>query len=146
MRRLCRWHDPLFAHKTAIVAAPAFDLTPAAVEKRGDPAMTRTWKRAVEHGADALGEMLIDMAGGTANYTYEDLASVALTSGLQALTDDEPDLVRVDVVAAAIYAKLHDVGQAPWESLTSTERAFWLDLGRTAISASDSSLVAQTKF
>lgn len=107
--------------------------------------MTRAWKRAVEDGADALGEMLIEMAGGTSDYSHEDLASAALTAGLEALTDDEPDLVRVDAVAEVIYAKLHEIGQAPWESLTPIERAFWLDLGRAATAAADASLLAQVK-
>jgi hypothetical protein len=105
--------------------------------------MTRAWKRAVEDSADALGEMLIEMAGGTSDYTHEDLASAALAAGLQSLTDDEPDLARVDAVAEVIYAKLHEIGQAPWESLTPTERAFWLDLGRAATEAADASLLAQ---
>ena len=104
--------------------------------------MTRAWKRAVEDSADALGEMLIEMASGAADYRHEDLASAALTAGLQALTDDEPDLARVDAVAELIYAKLHEIGQAPWDSLTPTERAFWLDLGHAATKAADASLLA----
>lgn len=104
--------------------------------------MTRAWKRAVEDSADALGEMLIEMASGAADYRHEDLASAALTAGLQALTDDEPELARVDAVAEVIYAKLHEIGQAPWDSLTPTERAFWLDLGRAATKAADASLLA----
>ena len=105
--------------------------------------MTRAWKRAVEEGSDALGEMLVEMAGGGAECSHEDLASAALTAGIQALTDDEPDLARVDAVAAVIYAKLHEIEQAPWESLTPTERAFWLDLGRAATKAADASLPTQ---
>lgn len=107
--------------------------------------MTRAWKRAVEDSADALGEMLIEMAGGTANYSHEDLASAALGAGLQALTDDEPDLARIEAVAQVIYAKLHEVEQAPWETLTPTEQAFWLDLARAAMQASDASLLAQAE-
>lgn len=107
--------------------------------------MTRAWNRAVEDSADALGEMLIDMAGGTADYAHEDLAAAALGAGLQALTDDEPDLPRVDAVAEVIYAKLHEVEQASWQSLTPTEQAFWRDLARAAIQASDASLLAQAK-
>lgn len=105
--------------------------------------MSRAWKRAVEDSADTLGEMLIEMASGATEYSHEDLASAALSSGLQALTDDEPDLARVEAVAAVIYAKLHDMGQAPWEALTEAERAFWLDLGRAATEAADASLRAQ---
>ena len=106
--------------------------------------MMRAWKRAVEDSADALGEMLIEMASGPSDYSHEDLASAALTAGLQALTDDEPDLVRVDAVAQVIYAKLHEVEHAPWESLTPTEQAFWLDLGRAATKAADASLLAKS--
>ena len=107
--------------------------------------MTRAWKRAVEDSADALGEMLIEMAGGTGDYSPEDLASAALGAGLQALTDDEPDLSRIEAVAQVIYAKLHEVEQAPWETLTPTEQAFWLDLARAATQASDASLLAQAE-
>jgi hypothetical protein len=105
--------------------------------------MTRAWKRAVEDGADALGEMLIAIAAGEADYSHEDLASAALAAGLQALTEDEPALARVDAVAAVIYDKLHDGEKAPWPSLTPTERAFWLDLARAATRAADESLLVQ---
>src|SRR5512134_4175869 len=105
--------------------------------------MTRAWDRAVEDGADALGEMLIEMAGGTADYSHEDLASAALGAGLQALTDDEPELSRIDAVAQVIYAKLHEAEQAPWQLLTPTEQAFWLDLARAATRDSDASLLTQ---
>jgi hypothetical protein len=107
--------------------------------------MTRVWKRAVEDSADALGEMLIEMAGGGADSSYEDLAAAALSAGLQALTEDEPDLLRVEAVAQVIYAKLHETEQAPWQLLTPTEQAFWLDLARAAIQASDASLLAQAE-
>lgn len=105
--------------------------------------MIRAWKRAVEESADILGEMLIEMASSGTEYSHEDLSSAVLTVGFQALTDDEPDLDRVDAVAAVIYAKLHESGQAPWQSLAPTERAFWLELGRTATKAADASLLVQ---
>jgi hypothetical protein len=107
--------------------------------------MTRAWNRAVEDSADALGEMLIEMAAGTADYTHEDLASAALGAGLQALTDDDPELSRIEAVAQVIYAKLHEAEQAPWQLLTPTEQAFWLDIARAAIQTSDASLLAQAE-
>src|SRR5512134_1935782 len=107
--------------------------------------MTQAWNRAVEDSADALGEMLIEMAEGTADYSHEDLASTALSAGLQALTEDEPDLSRIDAVAQVIYAKLHEAEQAPWRLLTPTEQAFWLDIARAATQASDASLLTQAE-
>jgi hypothetical protein len=48
-------------------------------------------------------------------------------------------------VAQVIYAKLHEAEQAPWQLLTPTEQAFWLDIARAAIQTSDASLLAQAE-
>lgn len=110
--------------------------------------MSNAWTRAVEEGADALGEMLIEMAGGEADYTNEDLAAAALDSGLHSLLGDEPDLDRVAATARVLHQRLHEADKQDkqgWDSLTATERAFWLDLARAAVAASDAALLLQTR-
>ena len=40
-------------------------------------------------------------------------------------------------MAGVVYEKLHDPKQNKWASLLEPEKSFWLDIARTAISASD---------
>ena len=46
-------------------------------------------------------------------------------------------------MAGAVYEKLHDPKQSKWASLLEPEKSFWLNIARTAISASDKQLLRE---
>jgi hypothetical protein len=103
--------------------------------------MTEVWTRAVEVAADTLGEMLLESAAGDAVSSYEKLAAAVLKAGLSTVRDWGPSEARTAAVAAAIHEKLHGKAGAAWSALTSPEKAFWLDMAREAIAASDQALL-----
>jgi hypothetical protein len=103
-----------------------------------------TWTHAVESAADALGEMLIELAEGRGDHSNEDIAAAVLTTGLAALLEADPASDRLETVASVLYAKLHDGGEQSWTSLTQIEKGFWLDLAGAAIEASDAALLRET--
>ena len=91
--------------------------------------MDGTWMLAVETAADALGEMLIEIAEGRGDHSNEDIAAAVLTTGLSAMLGSDPAPDRLEDVASVLYAKLHDGGEHSWGSLTRIgEKGFWLDL------------------
>jgi hypothetical protein len=103
--------------------------------------MTATWMLAVETAADALGEMLIEIAEGRGDHSNEDIAAAVLTKGLTALLGTDPAADRLEEVASVLHAKLHDGREESWTSLTHIEKGFWLDLAGAAVRASDASLL-----
>jgi len=105
--------------------------------------MTTTWTTAVEQAADALGEMLVEMAGEGTEYSYEDIAAAALDTGLKTLLGDEPGAERVEHAAKVIYEKLHDAEKPKWDAINAIERDFWLDIARAAVRASDAAFLKQ---
>jgi hypothetical protein len=107
--------------------------------------MTTTWTTAVEQAADALGEMLVEMASEAAEYTHEDIAAAALETGLRTLLGDEPRAERVEHAARVIHEKLHDAEKQGWDAINAIERDFWLDIARAAIRASDAALLRETE-
>lgn len=102
--------------------------------------MTSPWDAAIQVAADTLGEMLVAMADGQAEYANEDLAAAVLKTGLATLLDGGPGAERTAEAAGVLYAKLHDAADQAWESLPQIEKAFWLDLARAALRASDQTL------
>ena len=107
--------------------------------------MTTTWTTAVEQAADALGEMLVEMASERAEYTHEEIAAAALQAGLRTLLGDEPDAKRVGEAARVIYEKLHDADKPKWDAINVIERDFWLNIARFAIRASDAALLREAE-
>jgi hypothetical protein len=99
---------------------------------------------AVETAADALGEMLIEIAEGRGDHSNEDIAAAVLTTGLTTLLGSDPAADRLEEVASVLHAKLHDGGEQSWTSLTHIERGFWLDLAGAAVRASDAALLRET--
>ena len=106
--------------------------------------MNGTWMVAVESAADALGEMLIEIAEGRGDHSNEDIAAAVLTSGLTTMLGSDPSSERLEEVASVLYAKLHNGGEHSWGSLTRIEKGFWLDLSDGAIRASDAALLRET--
>jgi hypothetical protein len=106
--------------------------------------MNGIWMQAVETAADALGEMLIEVAEGRGDHSNEDIAAAVLTTGLAALLGGDPAPERLEEVASVLYAKLHDGGEHSWGSLTRIEQGFWFDLADGAIRASDAALLRET--
>jgi hypothetical protein len=109
----------------------------------GGARMTMNWTTAVEQAADALGEMLVEMASGGAEYTHEDIAAAALATGLRTLLGDQPGAERVEHAAKAIYEKLHDADKQKWDAINTIERDFWLDIALAAVRASDAALLRE---
>jgi len=107
--------------------------------------MTAIWTTAVEQAADALGEMLVEMASEGAEYTHEEIAAAALATGLKTLLGDEPDAKRVGEAARVIYEKLHDADKPKWEPINAIEQDFWLDIACAAIRASDAALLREAE-
>lgn len=103
--------------------------------------MNAAWMQAVENAADALGEMLIEIAEGRGDHSNEDIAAAVLTTGLSAMLGGDPAPDRLEEVAQVLYAKLHDGGEHSWGSLSRIEKGFWLDLAEGAVRASDSALL-----
>jgi hypothetical protein len=111
----------------------------------GSAQMTTTWTTAVEQAADALGEMLVEMASEGTEYTHEDIAAAALATGLKTLLGGEPGAERGEHAAKVIYEKLHDADKPKWDALNAIERDFWLDIARAAIRVSDAALVQEAE-
>ena len=105
--------------------------------------MKKAWNKAVEEAADTIGEMLVESAEGGYQHAYEDIAGAALEAGISIALRQEPSDSRIERVAGAIYEKLHDPKQSTWASLLEPEKSFWLDIARTAISASDKQLLRE---
>ena len=92
--------------------------------------MDGTWMLAVETAADALGEMLIEVAEGRGDHSNEDMAAAVLSTGLSAMLGSDPSPDRLEDVASVLYAKLHDGGEHSWGSLTRIEKGFGWTLPR----------------
>ncbi len=107
--------------------------------------MNEKWRTAVDDAADTIGEMLIEVAGGQASYSHEDIANAALGAGVTTLLGEAPDSVRVDAAARALYEALHDEKRLKWETVNAVEKPFWLDIARAVISASDVALLDRIK-
>ena len=105
--------------------------------------MKKAWTKAVEEAADTIGEMLVESAEGGYQHSYEDIAGAALEAGISIALRQEPSDSRVESVAGDVYEQLHDPKQGTWASLLGPEKSFWLDIARTAISASDKQLLRE---
>ncbi len=105
--------------------------------------MKKAWTKAVEEAADTIGEMLVESAEGGYQHSFEDIAGAALKAGISIALRQEPSDSRVESVAGAVYEKLHDPKQGTWASLLGPEKSFWLNIARTAISASDKQLLRE---
>ncbi|MCW5699224.1 MAG: hypothetical protein KIT00_05230 [Rhodospirillales bacterium] len=103
--------------------------------------MSERWKAAVEDAADALGELLLEVAGGGVEYTHDDIAPIVLRAGLATLLVDGPTSSRIDAASRVIYDKLHDSEAKEWSSLSAIEKSFWRDIARAAIAAADAALL-----
>jgi len=103
--------------------------------------MSGAGKRAIEDAADRLGEMLLETAEGSAEYSYEDLAAATIEAGLRSVCGQAPSGTRVEAVAAVPQAKLHGAAGAVWAGLSAPEKEFWFDIARAAIAASDGALL-----
>ena len=79
----------------------------------------KTARQAVEDAADALGEALLK--------AQDDLSAL----GTEGLAD------RVQRVAAAIYAAMHDTDDEAFHQLDAGQQAFWHKIARKAVSAAD---------
>lgn len=99
--------------------------------------MNKTWNTAVDDAADTIGEMLIELAGGEAAYSHDDIASAALGAGIAVLLGDEPDPSRVEAAARALYEALHNEKRLQWNAAKAIEKPFWRDIARAVIRASD---------
>lgn len=104
---------------------------------REDPAQV-----AVQDAADAIGEGLLKVAG---TGDTDAIARAALVAGLQALTRYEPSPARVDKVAAAIYAAMHDTERAAWSDLDAGQQRFWQQIAAAAIQASDRGALSEIR-
>ena len=88
--------------------------------------MTASWMLAVETAADALGEMLIEIAEGRGDHSNEDIAAAVLTTGLTNLLGRDPAADRLEEVASVLHAKLHYGGEQSWTSLTQVGDFGWI--------------------
>ena len=107
--------------------------------------MTDAWTTAVEQAADALGQLLVEMASEGTEYTHEDIATATLDTGLKILLGEGPGAKRVEHAARVIYEKLHDAEKPKWDAINAIERDFWLDIARASIRASDAALLWETE-
>ena len=107
--------------------------------------MSKQWNTAVDETADTIGEMLIELAGGKASYSHEDIADAALRTGITALVGEDPAAERVQDAARTLYEALHDEKRLKWETANAIEKPFWLDIARAMIRASDSALLRETE-
>lgn len=105
--------------------------------------MPGKWDTTVQVTADALGEMLVTMANGEAEYSNEDIAAAVLKTGLTTLLDDGPGAERTEAAAGVLYARLHDAEDRAWAALPQIEKVFWMDLATAALQASDKALLRQ---
>lgn len=105
--------------------------------------MSTKWNTAVDDAADTIGEMLIELAGGNASYSHEDIASAALHSGITVLLGEDPEPARVEKAARALYETLHDEKRLKWETANAIEKPFWLDIARAMIRAADAALLEE---
>ena len=105
--------------------------------------MTDAWTKALEQSADVLGEMLVDLANGEADYSHEDIAAAALNAGLGVILQDSPSEHRIEEGARAIYSALHDQTGGDWASLAAIEKPFWRDIGRAAVRATDRAVLEE---
>jgi hypothetical protein len=96
-----------------------------------------TARQAVEDAADALGEALLKAQDDPSAFGTEGLARTALSAGLRSLAEHGADEDRVQRVAAAIYAAMHDTDVEAFKALDAGQQAFWQKIARKAASAAD---------
>ena len=97
----------------------------------------KTARQAVEDAADALGEALLKAQDDPSALGTEGLARTTLTTGLRSLAAHEAGEDRVQRVAAAIYAAMHDTDDEAFQQLDAGQQAFWHKIARKAVSAAD---------
>lgn len=105
--------------------------------------VNKKWNTAVDEAADTIGEMLIELAGGEATYSHDDIADAALASGIAVLLGEGPDPSRTEAAARALYEALHDEKRLTWDTVNAIEKPFWLDIARAVIGAADTALLDQ---
>jgi hypothetical protein len=96
-----------------------------------------TARQAVEDAADALGEALVKAQDDPNALGTEGLARTTLRAGLRSLASREAGGARVQRVAAAIYAAMHDTDRASFDALDRGQQAFWHRIAREVVSAAD---------
>jgi|GEM_PF-1472205 hypothetical protein len=94
------------------------------------------WQRAVEDGADALGDMMIELADGRAEHTPDDMAAAVLALGIGRLATEPPEPARVTAAAKALFHALHGV-EADWPAAEPAQRRFLEDTARAMLAAAD---------
>jgi hypothetical protein len=94
-------------------------------------------RQAVEDAADALGEALIRAEDDPSALGPEGLARTTLLAGLRSLASHEAGESRVQRVAAAIYAAMHETDSAAFKALDAGQQAFWHRIARSAVTAAD---------
>lgn len=97
----------------------------------------KTARQAVEDAADALGEALLKAQDDPSALGTEGLARTTLIAGLRSLAEHETGDDRVQRVAAAIYAAMHDTNADAFNALDSGQQAFWQKIARKAVTAAD---------
>lgn len=102
----------------------------------------KTARQAVEDAADALGEALVKAQDDPSALGTEGLARITLTAGLRSLAEHDAGEDRVQRVAAAIYAGMHDTDADAFQQLDAGQQAFWHKIARKAVSAADETAAA----
>jgi len=97
----------------------------------------QTARQAVEDAADALGEALLKAQDDPSALGTEGLARTTLSAGLRSLAEHDPGDDRVQRIAAAIYAAMHDTDADAFHALDAGQQAFWQKIARKAASAAD---------
>ena len=97
----------------------------------------KTARQAVEDAADALGEALLKAQDDPSALGTEGLARTTLSAGLRSLAEHDVSEDRVQRVAAAIYAAMHDTDAEAFKALDAGQQAFWQKIARKAVTASD---------
>jgi hypothetical protein len=102
----------------------------------------KTARQAVEDAADALGEALLKAEDDPSALGTEGLARTTLRAGLHSLAGHEAGDDRVQQVAAAIYAAMHDTDAEAFKALDAGQQAFWQKIARKAVTAADETAAA----
>ena len=94
------------------------------------------WRRAVEDGADALGDMMVELADGRAEHTPDDMAAAVLALGIGRLATERPAAARVTAAATALFRALNGA-EADWTAAEPEQRRFLEDTARAMLAAAD---------
>ncbi|MBK1670322.1 hypothetical protein CKO28_20060 [Rhodovibrio sodomensis] len=101
-----------------------------------------TARQAIEDAADALGEALLKAEDDPSWLGTEGLARTTLTAGLRSLAEHDASDDRVQRVAVAVYAAMHDTDADAFKALDAGQQAFWQKIARKAVTAADETAAA----